>query len=45
MIVIALLGPAVPLLMLLGLPALEDCLFPPPPRLSEQVNSDQAECD
>ncbi|MFF8329187.1 hypothetical protein [Rhodococcus qingshengii] len=42
MIVIALLGPAVPLLMLFGLPALEDRLFPAPPP-PEQVNAEQAE--
>ncbi|RPE26638.1 hypothetical protein EDD90_10925 [Streptomyces sp. Ag109_O5-1] len=43
MIVIALLGPAVPLLMLLGLPALEDRLFPPAPPLPEQANPEQVQ--
>ncbi|MFE9455177.1 hypothetical protein [Streptomyces sp. NPDC006739] len=43
MILIALLGPAVPLLMLFGLPALEDHLFPPAPPLPEQANPEQAQ--
>ncbi|MEU2773781.1 hypothetical protein ABZ646_12760 [Streptomyces sp. NPDC007162] len=43
MIVIALLGPLVPLAMLLGLPALEDRLFPPPLPLPERTNPEQAE--
>ncbi|MEU5308314.1 hypothetical protein [Streptomyces sp. NPDC021562] len=37
MIVLALLGPVVPLVMLLGLPVLEDRLFPPPPPDPEQA--------
>ncbi|WP_406430447.1 hypothetical protein OHB00_01575 [Streptomyces sp. NBC_00631] len=43
MIVIALLGPVVPLLMLFGLPALEDRLFPPSPPLPKQVDPEQVE--
>ncbi|MEU9245840.1 hypothetical protein [Streptomyces sp. NPDC048385] len=45
MLVIALLGPAVPLLMLFGLPALEDHLFPPAPALPEQADPERVECD
>ncbi|MEU4039922.1 hypothetical protein [Streptomyces collinus] len=37
MIVLALLGPMVPLAMLLGLPVLEDLLFPPLPAIPEQT--------
>ncbi|MEU1466253.1 hypothetical protein ABZ467_37725 [Streptomyces sp. NPDC005727] len=37
MIVLALLCPMVPLAMLLGLPALEDHLFPPLPANPEQA--------
>ncbi|MEU6557156.1 hypothetical protein ABZ915_44050 [Streptomyces sp. NPDC046915] len=40
MIVIALLLPVVSLLMLFGLPALEDHLFPPPPPLPEQAKTE-----
>lgn len=42
MIVLALLGPVVPLVMLLGLPVLEDRLFPPPPPLPEGTDPEQA---
>ncbi|MEU2778916.1 hypothetical protein ABZ646_40160 [Streptomyces sp. NPDC007162] len=42
MIVIALLGPVVPLLMLFGLPALEDHLFPPSSK-PERGNAERAE--
>ncbi|MFE2065240.1 MULTISPECIES: hypothetical protein [unclassified Streptomyces] len=45
MIVIALLAPVVPLLLLFGLPALEDRLFPPSPPPQEQADPEQAECD
>lgn len=42
MIVTALLVPAVPLLMLFALPALEDRLFPPSPPLPEAANPEHA---
>ncbi|MEW2306468.1 hypothetical protein AB0958_42080 [Streptomyces sp. NPDC006655] len=45
MIVLALLGPVVPLVMLLGLPVLEDRLFPPSPPLPEATDPDQVDGD
>ncbi|MEU3514474.1 hypothetical protein ABZ770_04160 [Streptomyces sp. NPDC006654] len=45
MIVLALLGPVVPLVMLLGLPVLEDRLFPPSPPLPEGTDPEQADED
>ncbi|MEU3334142.1 hypothetical protein ACWCQ1_35380 [Streptomyces sp. NPDC002144] len=45
MIVIALLVLVVPLLMLFGLSALEDRLFPPPSPLPEQANPEQVESE
>ncbi|MFF4364295.1 hypothetical protein [Streptomyces sp. NPDC001604] len=45
MIVMALFIVLVPLLMLFGLPALEDRMFPPPSPLPERVKSEQAECE
>ncbi|MFG2953791.1 hypothetical protein ACGF5O_08685 [Streptomyces sp. NPDC048291] len=45
MIVIALLTPVVPLLLLIGLPALEDRLFPPPPLPEPTDPGERAEGD
>ncbi|WP_199825745.1 hypothetical protein [Streptomyces sp. NRRL B-1140] len=45
MIVIALLTPAVLLLMLFGLPALEDRLFPPSSPLQKPTGPDRAESE
>jgi hypothetical protein len=44
-IVTALLTPVVPLLLLFGLPILEDRLFPPPPTHEVQAEPERAEHD
>ncbi|MFE3164183.1 hypothetical protein [Streptomyces sp. NPDC059224] len=45
MILIALLAPLVPLLLLFGLPILEDRLFPPPPPVQEAADLAEAADD